>query len=505
MTSPASAPARSDSPPFVRRPMHDPWSLIWTIAVIAALGFLVPSLVISGIDFTSGVDVVAFALVLYSAVRIAMIVGRGEPRLLATAAWTFAYSFLTLPLLAQTVSRSYPLAAPYSYSTQDIAQGEVVIALGLMSFEVGSAIAGRMNLNSRTRRIAPLSISVPTAFTIGYIGLAFVALAVAKHGLASFFTSRDALTETFLGQAQVGVRFYLNSDKAAGSSLQALTQAPVFIGAYLLLYVRHQFRHDPGARRPSLWLIAPLIIGNVIVNNPVANARFWYVTVLIGFVTIYLPLRQRKSAARAFVIIFVGVSLFSFHQLAAFRRTGATDFSSQPLAQSLISDPDYASPQQLLNGDLYVREDGYRSGEQLLGTVFVFVPRSIWTTKPTDTGQLVGSSAGFKVSAPLWTEGFVDFGYIGVCGYLFAAGALCGWLDRRYRTFDIPDIVAAFAPLMASLLVFVLRGSLQPAFGSILPVAALGVVCLRRPRPTRMRELQMDRVHPGVVIESPVK
>jgi hypothetical protein len=476
--------ARSKRPkrqPSVRN--HDVVGIIYGLLGFVILGFVLPIYAVPDMNVGHVTAAVADALVVYSALRLSVLLARGEPRLLECAFWTFAYSFLTLPLLAQITAQQFPLATSYSYNDRSSQATEVVIIVGLAGYEIGRLLFGkpvdpwgaRQSAAERLRQSADENISIGKALTLAYIGLAFVAFAVLQHGLGSFFESRDALTENFLGSAQVGLRFYLNADKAAGTSLQALSQVPIFIGTYLLLYIRHARRDDPAADRPSWIVLMPLIVGNVVINNPIANARFWYGTVLIAFLTIYLPLRSRKSAVRLFVAVFVAISLFSFSQLAAFRHSGGANVSAPRLEQSLVSDPDYA----VMNGVEYVQANGYQLGDQLLGTALILVPRKLWPGKPGDTGQLVGGDAGFKVSAPIWTEGEVDFGLAGTFAYLLVIGAFSLRLDRRYARSGAPNVLAAFAPVMAGLLVFLVRGSLQPAFGSLIPVIVCTAFCLK--------------------------
>lgn len=478
--------ASGAGPAFVREPeATDRRSLIYGVAFFGALIGL-PFYAVPHLTFSSTTTDVAFGLVAYAALRLSILMARGAAALMECAFWTFTYSFLTLPMLAQMTAGKYVLATPYSYNTKTFARAQLFIMVGLAGYEIGHLLWNRRrraggrsaHRDDSQSRSSVGEISIRRATIVGYIGLAFVALAVARYGLGNFFTSRDALTQSFLGRAPIGQKFYLSASKAGGSSLLALTQVPVFIGAYMLLYVRRN-GHAVESKLPSWWLIAPLLVGNVIVNNPIGNARYWFGTVLIAFVSIYLPLRRRRWAVRLFVFLFVVVSLFSFQQLAAFRRTGGANFSGESIQVSLVAEPDYASPQQLMSGLLWVDDHGYRLGRQLLGSLFVWVPRSAWPGKAGGTGVLVGGdAAGFNVSAPLWTEGQVDFGLPGTFLYLLMLGLIAVRLDAAYRAVQshAKTILVALTPILASLIVFVVRGSLQPAFGSL--IAVLGSVAL---------------------------
>ena len=69
----------------------------------------------------------------------------------------------------------------------------------------------------------------------------------------------------------------------------------------------------------------------------------------------------------------------------------------------------------------WVHEHGFSYGYQLLGGLLFFFPRSIWVSKPISSGQLIGEylvddfGFGFtNLSNPLISEGFINFGLIGV-------------------------------------------------------------------------------------------
>lgn len=89
-----------------------------------------------------------------------------------------------------------------------------------------------------------------------------------------------------------------------------------------------------------------------------------------------------------------------------FRRSlDATAKSQNPLESMLSGDFDSFS--QITNTVEYVNEHGITSGNQLLGVLFFWVPRSIWPDKAIDTGTVLGEFKAYffkNLSAPLWAE-----------------------------------------------------------------------------------------------------
>jgi hypothetical protein len=222
-----------------------------------------------------------------------------------------------------------------------------------------------------------------------------------------------------------------------------------------------------------------LVLGNLIVNNPISSSRLWFGTVLLSMTASAVSL-DRKKVVRVLLGVLLFLSLFSMDQLDAFRRSGAPNFSSRGLSVQLVSGPDYASPQQVLNGIVYFRNHGYQEGRQLAGALLVDVPRSVWEDKPHDTGDLVANDQN-NVAAPLWTEGQVDFGLFGVVAYLLAYGFVGGRLETLYQRRKVaPSVLAALVPVMAGYGLFFLRGSLQPACVRFFPILLLFLLMRRR-------------------------
>jgi ABC-type uncharacterized transport system permease subunit len=120
-------------------------------------------------------------------------------------------------------------------------------------------------------------------------------------------------------------------------------------------------------------------------------------------------------------------------------------------------------------GVQYTDEAGLRHGNQLLGDLFFFVPRSVWPSKPQDTGALIAVHSGHaftNLSAPLWIEMYIDFGYAGVVVIFFLYGMMMRRADDRFVRGDSP--FAQFViPLLAGYSCILLRGSLLQAMARL--------------------------------------
>lgn len=111
----------------------------------------------------------------------------------------------------------------------------------------------------------------------------------------------------------------------------------------------------------------------------------------------------------------------------------------------------------------YVHKIGFSYGYQLLGGLFFFIPRSIWSSKPYSTGQVVGehliSDFGFNfsnLSNPLVSESFINFGFLGIIIYPIILAYIFIKMIKWLRSYNYLKKIMAF--YFAMHLIFLLRG-----------------------------------------------
>jgi hypothetical protein len=313
---------------------------------------------------------------------------------------------------------------------------------------------------------------------VGIIGILMAWYEILHVGLSAFFNSRDALTSAVLnatGQVQ-GYQFYNATSKSGGVLTSVLLTMPVFV---VLVYLIAS-----GLWRRNKILFGALILTNIIVNNPISNARAWTGVVIVGILAAVVNLRKRSRTVYFALGLLLSL-LVSLSYLNVFRApqqaTAATAAASTPtISQQLTQSPDFAMFQQEIDGTLYVNTAGFTSGRQLAGSLFVFVPRSLWPSKSGATGildsQLVGLNGDW--SASLWTELYIDFGYpeliVGfiLLGYLFTS------LDNVFAT-SRSIATRVMLPILATYALLLIRGSLQPTLGYAIPLVIVLAICLK--------------------------
>jgi hypothetical protein len=426
-------------------------------------------------------ELIAWGFLLVGAARIIWLTFSPVPRLFDLAFWIFVYVFFGLAAEAEIATHRYPLFYG-GYTDSQLITTQIRIAVGVAAFVAGVGLWNRFS-RGRSKPMAwdGLAISERRCQIVGIIGILAAGYEIAHLGISIFFSSRDTLGNSILnasGQVN-GFQFYNAVSKSGGVFTSVLLTMPALIALVYLI--------ASGLWRRNRVLFVILVIVNVIVNNPISNARAWTGVVAVGLLAALVNLRKR-SRSTYFALGLLLSLLVSLSYLNVFRAPQsahrATTTSTPSLDQQLSQSPDFGMFQQEVNGTIYVHNDGFTSGRQLAGAVFVFVPRSIWPSKAGSTGildsQIVGLHGDW--SSSLWTEFYIDFGYPELIIGFVLLGYLFTYLDN---VFALSTSVATrvMMPMLATYSMLFIRGALQPTLGYAIPLVILLFVCLKR-KPT---------------------
>lgn len=429
-------------------------------------------------------ELLAWLFWLSAAGRIIWLVYSGRPRLFDMVFWVFVYIFWGLAADVQIASGRYPIFLKGGgYSDSMIVTTQTRIAVGIAAYVVGVWAWNQFTVNRESTGLwDKVTISEDRVRIVGIVGILTGLYEIHKIGLHTFFSSRYTLTNavTNLGSQVAGYNYEDAASKASGVLTSVFLTVPSFVALIYILV--------SGLWRRNKTLTVALIAINIIVNNPISQPRAQSGVVAVGLLAVLVDLRKRPRIVYFALGLLLSL-LLSLSYLNVFRapETESGSVTEPSISQELSQSPDFGMFQQEINGTAWVQTEGFTNGRQLAGSALVFVPRALWSSKPQSTGVVVSQLADLNGnwSSSFWTEFYIDFGYPELIAAMVLVGYLFTRLDRQFEASHSAAAKVAI-PTLATYTVILVRGSLQPEFGFMLPLVLVFLVCLKRTgRPAR--------------------
>lgn len=117
-----------------------------------------------------------------------------------------------------------------------------------------------------------------------------------------------------------------------------------------------------------------------------------------------------------------------------------------------------------------VEIDFFTGGQQLLGSLLFFIPRSFWESKPIGSGHALAEMAGYdfaNIAMPFIAEGYINFGIFGVAIFMFIFGLIVSNFDRvvwNMKKKGVYNLFICYYYLMFGMIFFMMRGDLMSSF-----------------------------------------
>ncbi len=353
-----------------------------------------------------------------------------------------------------------------------IPDAAVIVLLSTVAFALGYFC----RVASRPAPVETPLAQVPAAqrariaratFIVCLLTFAYLLMGLRSYGVPAFigtrYTTGVALLAAGGNTASYGLVFTLTRGMAIASMV---------IAGYVLLRLR--IRNN--------WTLAAMALACVtlcIANFPPALPRFWLIATVLAVLMSTAKgwfLRWKTVLFAAAPLLMFG--LFPFLQ-AYNRRTESVNLDvsfTSPLEGMMHGD--YDGLQALVNVFGLVAQEGVTLGGRLLSALLFFVPRSVWPGKHEHTGSEAAETAGFdyfNISAPLPSELFADFHYVGAIGGMLLFGWMLRALDDGYDEARRP-VISMMAVILAGFAPIIGRGPLLGVIAA--PASALFLVGL---------------------------
>ena len=435
--------------------------------IFLTLGVVLPLLILGNEEnpHWNLASIGALLIALVSSLRLSLMVYRGVVQPLLLTFWVFVCFWLGLATFAQTLSNDFFWLGYYSTWLQ--AQGVFVILFGLAMYEYGRkrSLLFKLSRFSIQLTITPIRIYVLSCFAI------FVSVyAMMKLG---------GLAEVMVTRMEYSIAVYKSGafSKANALMLQVALRVPPYV-ALLIAWFTWCNRKTMLTKFKDRVLLFIVVVGllllNLITNYPLALPRYWLGTIVLSL--LFITFKHTKYTMANWVMGFIGVLLIVFPLTSQFRSMKTGDsFSTEAIGEivSRFYHGDFDAYQQLLNTLIVVTRDGYCFGNNFLGALLFWVPRSVWHNKPLSSGQTISEGMMYhytNLSEPLWAEAYYALGYVGVGVILYGYGYCSGLIDNEYQavTSQKPFIIL-FVAFWMSFQIFFLRGDLMNGVAYSLP------------------------------------
>jgi len=185
-----------------------------------------------------------------------------------------------------------------------------------------------------------------------------------------------------------------------------------------------------------------------------AAAMYWIPVMVLIF--------SKWMRHNLFMWIMIGAIFVVFPFFNLFRSIKYNNFEFE-WSMKFFSDMNFDAGQIFM---ATIKTDLITYGNQILGPIFFFIPRSIWETKPVGSGHyLVTVNHGWftNVSMPYFSEGYINFGWIGVVLFTIALAWVCARLDFKYwrKWFSVSNLKCGYYLILLGAIIFIMRGDLM--------------------------------------------
>ncbi|WP_421892756.1 O-antigen polymerase [Marinoscillum sp.] len=292
-----------------------------------------------------------------------------------------------------------------------------------------------------------------------------IAIAIIQNfvGLQSLFLPRNIMNGIIAA----------DNSSAILSVVTTLYRAIPFVTFFIILYF---VSNHPTLQFKLFFILSGIVF--IVTSNPLSTPRYWFGSTFLAIGYFLLRKKILNISFSWFLLVTLSI-VYPFSDV--FRRSllVKTSIFDRSILLSMqhgfVYKPDFNSFQMLMNSVEYVRDFGFFYGQQIFGALFFWVPRVLWSDKPESTGEIIAADRNYPITnldSPLMSEGYVDFGIIGLICYMFIHGFLIKRLDRILIR-DTGDVKYLFALFFSFYQIFFLRGTLMVAVSCLAPLVLI--------------------------------
>jgi hypothetical protein len=447
----------------------------FAVFVVALLGFFIPGILLWNLKGEFSINfMIMFFIVVFYCVRLVYTSLKGRRRLSLMFFYIFSYVFMGIQPLLSIWSNNFP-HKEFGFAPSMISFCLFVLIIGILGFELGY-----YRFKKNIEVVSPYSVEL-NRVKFSSLTLVIFTLVITAITIQFIVTMKIFGPEVFLGVRGGGISL---SNIQAPEATQGVYQLVIFglraLSATLLflaLYIWRDRKHYCSGKQ--LWYLKVMLIYlvfiNLLISNPLNAPRLWFGSVFLTSLFISLKWKGTGSflswsaiGCLGMLFLFSGMDPRLIVSRQLLRGEGVTLANTGREIGSAINnlpgDFNFDAFQMIYYTTLYTSKMGYSYGNQLLLPAFFWFPRSIWTSKPIGSPDIVASHADFvsiNVSSPLWSEGYINFGIPGVFFFIFVFGYFARLNDNVLsQQIPKPPFQTIVASYFAANTIILLRGDL---------------------------------------------
>lgn len=203
----------------------------------------------------------------------------------------------------------------------------------------------------------------------------------------------------------------------------------------------------------------------VITNFPTGLSRYAAAAMYIPLLLLKAPIMRKKNV---FSLTLISGLLLVFPFLSKFRTLSENSQLQLKFDLNMFTSGDFDSYQ---NFAIVISNNIITYGNQLLGVLFFWIPRSVWPSKPIGSGAFLAEKSNFffsNVSANYFAEGYINFGFFGIFIFTILLAYITSKMDKIYWEHVLESkqksFFSIFYLISIGMLFFILRGDLLSSF-----------------------------------------
>mgnify|MGYP006089875357 FL=1 len=201
----------------------------------------------------------------------------------------------------------------------------------------------------------------------------------------------------------------------------------VLLVIFIYFYKKNKKFFTHNQKLKSLIMLFFLTILSVFLASPTAIARWQSATLYIPFLIIFTRIWEKPYMMQASLLCGLFIVFPFLDKFRSFTSWSQFDFK---IDYNWMHEMHFDAYQNFVR---VIEIDLITYGNQLIGALLFFIPRSLWVEKPIGSGSYLAIKLDYTfggISMPFIAEGYINFGLFGSLFFMLFLGIILGNLDR---------------------------------------------------------------------------